>query len=143
MWIQSYSKIYQGVKKEAIWKAWADVQNWPKWDKELEYCQADEKFMFAEGNHFILKPLDGPKVKITLSEVDINKKFTDFCRFLGATMYDYHELEETSEGLLIKSKITVTGWLSFLWVKLVAKKVADSVPEQMDILVNYARNNHE
>lgn len=140
MWVKSYSKVYQGVKKEDIWRLWADVKNWPKWDKELEYCQIDEPFV--EGAYFILKPVDGPKVKIILSEVVTHKKFTDYCKFFGATMYDAHELEETPNGLRITNTITVTGLLRFLWVNLVAKKVAEAVPVQMDALVNLARVDH-
>jgi hypothetical protein len=138
MWIKSYSKIFQDVKKEDIWQLWSDVNNWPKWDKELEYCEMEGEFV--QGNHFILKPVGGPKVKIILSEVKMNKKFTDYCKFLGATMYDDHELEETPEGLRISSTISVTGFLSFIWVNLVAKNVANSVPRQMDALVNLARS---
>lgn len=138
MWIKSYSKTYQNIKKEDIWRLWSDVNNWPKWDKELEYCKMEGTF--TKGNQFILKPLQGPKVKITLSEIVPYKKFTDYTKFPGAIMYDTHELEETSAGLVIKSTITVKGFLSFIWVKLVAKNVAASVPKQIDALVELARS---
>ncbi|CAN5407870.1 hypothetical protein BH10PSE19_BH10PSE19_03620 [soil metagenome] len=137
MWIKSYSKVYSGIKREDIWRIWADVNNWPKWDKELEFCKMESDF--TKGSQFILKPIGGPKVKITLSEVVINRKFTDYCKFLGATMQDAHELEETLDGLRITNTITVTGPLSFIWVTLVAKKVANSVPKQMETLVDFAR----
>lgn len=136
MWVKSYSKIYPGVKKEAIWRLWTDVNNWPNWDKELEYCKMDGSF--TVGSHFLLKPIKGPKVKITLSEVISDKKFTDYTKFPGAIMYDAHELEETANGLRITSTITVKGIFSFIWVNLVAKNVAKSVPKQMDALVNLA-----
>jgi len=136
MWVKTYSKIYQNVKKEEIWRLWADVTNWPKWDKELEYCKIDGSFIV--GNHFILKPIKGPKVKIILSEVVINKKFTDYTKFPGAIMYDAHELEETMDGLRITSTITVKGFLGFLWRNLVAKNVAASVPNQIDAVVELA-----
>ena len=136
MWIKSYSKTYQDVKKEDVWRLWSDVNNWPRWDTELEYCKMDAPF--AQGSHFILKPNKGPKVKITLSEVITNKKFTDYTQFPGAIMYDAHELEETTNGLRITSTITVKGFLSFIWANLVAKNVAAGVPKQMDALVELA-----
>lgn len=136
MWVKSYKKVYQGVTKMDVWRLWSDVNNWPKWDKELEYCKMENTFI--EGSQFILKPKGGPKVTITLSEVIPNEKFTNYCKFLGATMYHAHELEETSDGLRITSTITVTGPLSFIWVNLVAKNVANSVPKQMDALVDSA-----
>ena len=138
MWVKSYNKTYENVSKSAIWQAWTDVNNWPAWDKGLKYCEL--KLPFIAGSQFILKPIEGPRVTITLSEVVTNKRFTDYCKFLGATMYDDHQLEETPQGLRITSTITVTGLLSFLWIKLVARNVADSVPKQMDALVDYVRS---
>lgn len=141
MWVKSYSKVYENVKKEDIWRLWADVNNWPMWDNELDYCKMDSDF--AQGNQFVLKPKGGPKVKITLSEVIFNEKFTDYCKFVGATMFDSHELVTIPEGLRITNTITVTGLLNFIWVKLVANNVALSIPKQMDALVQMARNKNE
>lgn len=138
MWMQSFSKIYPDVTAAAVWKLWADVNHWPSWDKELEYCQMQGAFI--EGKQFILKPKGGPKVKITLSKVIINQQFTDFCKFPGAVMYDDHQLEETPEGLHITNIISVTGLMSWLWVKLVAKKVFESIPPNLDSLVALARS---
>lgn len=133
MWVKSYNKTYSGIKREDIWRIWQDVNNWPLWDKELEYCKIEGDF--KEGSKFILKPIGAPKVKITLSEVVTNIKFTDYCKFLGAVMYDSHQLDDTPEGVRITSTITVTGLFQFIWVKLVASKVANSVPKQIDSLV--------
>lgn len=138
MWAKSYSKVYQGIKKEDIWHLWADVNNWPKWDKELEYCKLEGAFI--EGNQFILKPMNGPKVKIMLSEVVPNEKFIDYCKFPGATMYDAHYLEDIADGVRVTNTISVKGLLSFIWIKLVAKNVADSAPRQTDALVDLARS---
>ena len=141
MWIRKFSKIYKDIKKEDVWRTWADVNNWPKWDKELEYC--DLKDDFVQGSKFILKPAGGPKVKIVLSEVIENERFTDYCKFFGATMHDAHYLEHTEDGLLITNIITVKGPLAFVWANLVAKDVAKSVPEQTDRLVNFTRSKNK
>ena len=138
MWIKTHTKTYSNIKKEDIWRVWADVNNWPKWDKELEYCKMEGAFI--QGNQFVLKPKAGPKVKIILSEVIPNVKFTDHCKFPGATMYDSHQLDAIEEGIRITNTISVTGLLGFIWVKVVAKNVANSVPTQMDALVDLARS---
>lgn len=140
MWSQSFSRIYPNISKEKIWAAWSEVNNWPQWDKGLDYC--DMRDSFTEGTKFILKPKGGPKVKIFISKIIPTQEFSDYCKFPGAKMFDEHFLEDTPEGLKITNKITVTGPLSFLWVKLVAKKVAEEVPSQTESLVNYARTLH-
>lgn len=140
MWVKQFSKVYKDIQKEAIWHAWADVNHWARWDSELEYC--DLKGEFIQGEQFILKPRGGPKVKITLSTVITHEKFTDYCQFFGATMYDAHELTNEPDGLRITNTITITGPLAFLWLHLVAKKVARAVPIQTDNLVAFVRSNH-
>lgn len=141
MWQKKHEKVYQNISRADIWRVWKDVKNWPQWDKDLSYCEISQPF--AEGTQFILKPIDGPKVKITLSRVIECKQFTDFCCFPGAKMMDDHQLESIEQGVKITSTISVSGWLSFLWVKLVARKVACAVPQQMDALVAYARKQYE
>lgn len=140
MWVKSYSHVYPGVTKSDVWRLWVDVNHWPTWDKDLEYCQL--KGNFEQGNHFILKPRGGPKVKLFLSEVIEHKTFTDYCCFFGATMYDIHELEETPTGLRITNTIKVTGPLRFIWIHLVAKNVFKNIPIQTDALVKLARSQH-
>lgn len=140
MWTRSYSKIYSSVKKEDIWRLWIDVNNWPKTHTDLDYCKMEGPF--AVGNYFMLKPKGAPAVKIELIEIDEGRKFTDCTKFFGAKMYDTHTLEETKDGLRISNTLTVTGWLKFLWIILVAKNVAATVPQEIDALVNLARSHH-
>lgn len=141
MWTKTFTKEYKNISKEAIWEAWVDVKNWPKWDTELEHCEINANF--EKGAGFILKPKGGPKVRLHLSEVVANTRFTDYCKFFGAVMYDAHELETLPNGQVkVTNTITVKGPFSFIWVNLVAKNVAKAVPEQTDNLIEYARKNH-
>lgn len=141
MWVKQFSKVYQGIRKEDIWRAWRDVNNWPKWDNELEYCNL--KGDFTQGVQFVLKPRSGPKVKITLSEVITNEKFTDYCQFFGATMYVEHELADEPEGLRLTNTISVIGPLAFIWIHLVVKKVVLAVPIQTDNLVDFVKEKND
>lgn len=137
MWIRSYAKVYQGIKKEDVWRIWTDVNHWTDWHDDLDYCKMDAPF--AVRNFFMLKPKGAPAVKITLTEIIEGKKFTDCTRFFGAKMYDTHELEETPDGLRLTNTLWVTGPLKWLWIKLVAKNVADSVPSENQALVDLLR----
>lgn len=146
MWIKSYSKDYKDIKSETIWQLWADVDNYLKWHDDLDYCKLTG--VFAVGNYFTLKPKGAPAVKVHITELIEDKtrgykRFTDCTNFFGAKMYDIHELQETTEGISITNTIKVTGWLSYLWVYLVAKNVANSAPKQMASLVKLARTIHE
>lgn len=138
MFIRKHSKTYSGIKAQDIWNIWTDVNNWSTWHGDLDYCKMEGKF--EVGNHFYLKPKGVSPVKITLTEIEQEKSFTDCTEFFGAKMYDTHSLEETPEGLKLSNKLVVTGPLKWLWVLLVAKNVANSVPEEVESLVKLAKS---
>lgn len=141
MWTRTYSKIFKDVKKEDIWRIWTDINNWPKWHGDLDYCKFEGKFI--AGNHFMLKPKGMKAVKIVLTEVTTGQSFTDCTKFPGAKMYDTHSLEETSEGLKLSNTMVVTGPLKWLWIMLVAKNVADTIPDKTEALIRLAREQNE
>lgn len=138
MWTRTYSKTFNGLNREAIWHIWTDVNNWPRWHGDLEYCKMEGPF--CVGNHFMLKPKGVRPVKIVLTEVNEGFSFTDCTAFFGAKMYDTHAMEETAEGLLLTNTLVVTGPLARLWITLVAKNVAATVPEEVEALVRFARS---
>lgn len=137
MWTKSYSKVFQSVSKEDIWRLMIDINNWTAWHKGLEYTRLEGEF--AIGNSFMLKPKGKPAVKVCLVKINEGSSFTDCTQFPGAKMYDTHTLEETSEGLRISNTIVVTGLLQFLWTKLVAKKIAASIAGKIEDLVMLAK----
>jgi hypothetical protein len=137
MWVSTYDKLFKGLKKETVWLLWKDVNNWPQWHGDLDYCRMDGPF--EVGNYFFLKPKGVREVKIEITEIEEGVSFTDCTKFFGARMYDTHSLVETEEGLVLRNKLVVTGPLQWLWVKLVAKNVAHSVPEEIEELVKLAK----
>jgi hypothetical protein len=140
MWTRTHSKLYPGVSQDAVWRIWIDVNNWVKWHGDLDYCKMEGPFKV--GNHFMLKPKGVNPVKIVLTEVEEGRQFTDCTQFFGAKMFDTHLMEETKEGLLLTNTLVVQGPLKWLWIKLVAQNVANTVPIEMDALVDLARKQH-
>lgn len=140
MWSKTYSKTFQGIQKEDVWRIWTDVNSWSQWHGDLDYCKMEGSFEI--GNHFMLKPKGMRAVKIILTEVNAGHSFTDCTSFPGAKMYDTHALEETTEGLKLTNTLVVTGPLKWLWIKLVAQNVANTVPAEMQSLVDLARTQH-
>lgn len=137
MWIRTYEKTYGDLNKERIWDILTDVNNWSQWHGDLDYCKLEGSFLV--GNHFMLKPKGAPAVKIMLTNIVVGQEFTDCTHFFGAKMWDTHKMEETAEGLRLSNKLVVIGPLKWLWIALVAKKVANDIPSEMDALVKLAR----
>jgi hypothetical protein len=129
MWTKSYSIVTREVTKEQIWKLFADVNNWHTWDTGIEFAKLEGKF--EKGNHFMFQPKGGPKLKIEIIEAIENQNFTDFTKFPLAKMYGEHTFEDTPNGLKITTTMKVEGILGFLWIKIVAQKIADALPIDM------------
>lgn len=136
-YIKIYSKTFQNIKRKDIWNIWTDINNWPQWHGDLDYCKLEGSF--EEGNYFILKPKGIKPVKIIITKINKGYSFTDCTTFFGAKMYDTHSMEETQNGLKITNKLVVTGPLKWIWIKLVAQNVADTIPEEMESLAKLAR----
>jgi hypothetical protein len=136
MWSKTHSIVTSEATKEQMWKLFEDVNNWHTWDEGIEYAKIDGEFQ--KGNFFILKPKKGPKIKIQLVEAVKNKKFVDLTRFPLAKMYGEHVFEETPKGLKITTTMSVEGMLSSLWVKLVARDIANALPVEMEQQVKFA-----
>ena len=129
MWTKSHSIVTKEVTKEQLWKLFANVNQWHTWDEGVEYARMEGEF--EKGNHFLLKPKGGHKVKIELIETIKNRKFVDLTRFPLAKMYGEHTFEETADGLKITTTMKVEGPLGFLWRKIVAQGIVDSLPSEM------------
>ena len=121
-----------------MWQLMSDVNNWHKWDSGIEFAKLEGRF--DAGNFFTLRPKGGPNVKVMLLETVENKRFLDVTSFPLAKMYDDHVYEETPGGLKITYTVSVKGLLAALWVKIVAQKIADSMPADMQAQINAAAN---
>lgn len=138
MWSKSHSIVTREVSKEQMWKLFSDVNKWPDWDKSVEFAKLEGPF--EKGNFFMFQPKGGPKLKIGIEEAVENYNFTDLTRFPLAKMYGEHLLEETPDGLKITTTMKVKGLLGFLWKRLVAQKIVDSLPEDMQVQIQTAKN---
>jgi hypothetical protein len=136
MWTKSHSIVTKEVTKEQMWKLFADVNNWQVWKNSIAFSKLEGKF--EKGNHFMFQPKGGPKLKIGILEAIENKQFTDLTKFPLAKMYGDHTFEETPIGLKITTTMTVKGILGFLWVKIVAQKIVDGLPMDMQEQIKVA-----
>ncbi|MBL8022106.1 MAG: polyketide cyclase [Leptospirales bacterium] len=138
MWSKSFSKKVSSVRVQDLWKVWSDVNQWHTWQTDLDFARLEGPFV--AGNSFLLRPKGGPEIKIQLLSVQENREFTDLTRFPLARMYGAHEFLEQDGELEIKTTISIEGPLAFLWRKLVAEDVANSLPAQTEALVDRVRN---
>lgn len=137
MWKKTVTKQYEDIDAKRIWTLWKDIDNWPAWHDDLDYCKLHGKF--EVGSYFTLKPKNMGPVKIELISIDEGKEFTDCTKFPGAKMFDTHKVKQIGTKAQISNEVYVTGPLKWLWIWLVARKVAASAEDEMDKAIELAR----
>jgi hypothetical protein len=116
---------------------WTDVNRWNEWQNDLEFARLDGEF--REGATIALRPKGGPNVKVELVKIEPNINFTDLTRFPLARMTGAHDLIRRGNELEVRTTMTVTGPLAFLWSRLVAKGIVAGLPKQTHALIEQAR----
>lgn len=138
MWQKTHSMSFQGIRPEQVWKVWSDVNQWHAWQPDIEYARLEGGF--ETGQVFKFRPKGGPELGIELTDVKPLAAYADLTRFPGAKMLDAHEIVDHGDRIEIKNTLTVKGPLSFLWRKLVAQGVADSIEGQTCRMIERARH---
>ena len=135
MWRAQYEMVTD-VSASALYRAIADVNNWPKWDNGLEYTHLEGQA--KPGARFLLKPRGGPKVKMSIDELRPHL-LVDTAHLLGAKMRTTHEYTQESGQTTIRFGVELTGPLGFFWRRVVAEKQIREAPAQLAAFISYAR----
>ena len=135
MWEKTIKKRYPGVKKEQVWNLWKDVNNWAKWNTEVETSVLLDKF--EKGGVIELKLKQVPAVKLILEQVQENVSFTECAQLPGAKLFRKSEMVETEGGLEVKVTISISGAAYFMWVNAVGEKVAAKILGQLDAMIEF------
>jgi hypothetical protein len=135
MWTKEVSKKTT-ASREQIWNLWTDVENWNKWDNEVEYSELYGSF--EAGTSGILKPTNGPKSKFQLTSVDKLHSFTSRS-FLPFTKMDFiHEMSEEEGSLIVTHIVSIKGPLTFLFSKVIGEKLISELPKALENLSKMA-----
>jgi hypothetical protein len=124
------------ANREQIWKLWSDVQNWNVWDKDVEFSELFGNF--ETGTKGIMKPIGGPKTRFVMTECENLQSFTDRSLLPLCKMDFIHKMTETKNGLEITHKVVMTGFLNFLFSKIMGKNIAKGLPLAVKKLVELA-----
>jgi uncharacterized protein YndB with AHSA1/START domain len=122
---------------DLLFRAIADVASWPDWDPEIESVEPPSAV--AAGTGFALKPRGGPRVRMTIEDVEANRRFVDVSHLPLARMRTSHEFTPEAGGTRVRLTIEVSGPLAFLWDRIVARKQASGAQAQTAAFARYAQ----
>ena len=137
MWKKEIT-IETKATKEQIWKLWSDVENWNKWDNEVQTSELNGKF--EKGAKGVLKPNNGPKSKFILESAKYPFEFTTKSSLPLAKMYFTHKISENNGKTEITHGVEISGITTFIFSKVIGKKIVAELPKAMDKLSIMAQN---
>lgn len=124
------------ASKEKIWDLWSDVQNWKTWDKDVE--SAELFGAFRQGTKGVMKPSEGPRATFRITECTQLKSFTNTSLLPLCRMDFIHTIKEIGGRVEIKHKVVMTGALTFLFSRIIGKKLEEGLPHAVDSLIKKA-----
>ena len=136
MWTTEYTLVTDASAK-SVWNTWANVENWPSWDRGVQWCRLDGEFKV--GTAYTLKPVGGPEAKAVITDCQPLKRFADSTALPLAKMDFVHELREEQDGLHVTHRVTISGPLSFFFAQVIGKDTARDLPETIGNLVRVAK----
>ncbi|WNJ97661.1 polyketide cyclase [Vibrio ruber] len=111
---------------QIIYSLYSDVVNWNQWDKEVQYSELNGEF--KSGSTGVLKPTRGPKSKISITNVELNKSFTVTSKLPFCLVTFEHNLIETKDATEVIHKVKFTGLTRYIFGSLIGKKIHRGLP---------------
>ena len=136
MWTYEHS-IETSATPEAIWRLWADVENWGTWNTDIEKIEI--RSPFAAGAEITMTPAGQDPVQLTLADVAENERFTDEARIDGLILRTIHRLERLgNQRTRVVYRMEITGTAAEEIGPQIGPAITADWPETMAALVSLA-----
>ncbi|MFC9930105.1 polyketide cyclase [Streptomyces sp. NPDC127190] len=107
MWEYEHS-IETSATPEAIWRLWADVENWGTWNAEIEKIEMDGPF--AAGTQITMTPPGDDPVLLRIAEAVEDELFVDEARFNGLLLRTMHRIDRIDQDRIrVAYRMEITG----------------------------------
>jgi hypothetical protein len=119
-------RISVNASPDAIFRIYADVQNWHTWDPDTKHASLDGPF--EVGSRGRLTPTKGNTVPMLLTHVVPGRAFTVESKIPLFRMVFEHELTPTANGTDVVHRVTFSGFLSFLLGRMLSRQLNTGLP---------------
>lgn len=136
MWTYEHS-VETSAAPEAIWRLWADVENWGTWNADIVGIRIDGPFQ--EGAEIVMTPAGQDPVHLRVADVAVGERFVDEARFDDVVLRTTHRLDAgTGKATRVTYRMEITGPGADRLGPEVGPAVTADWPETMAALVKLA-----
>ncbi|MFN7399487.1 MAG: SRPBCC family protein [Sandaracinobacter sp.] len=111
---------------DAVFRCYADVQSWPDWDSEVTVVDLPQGLV--PGATGWLKPRQGPKARLVVTEVEQDRSFTIQSRLPLCEMRFGHDLVGDGGVTTVRHWVSFVGPLAPLFRHLIGRSIAATLP---------------
>jgi hypothetical protein len=107
MWEYEHS-IETSAAPRAIWRLWADVENWGAWDTAIEKIEIIGPF--ATGAEITMTPPGGDPILLRIAEAVEDELFVDEARFDDLLLRAIHRIDRVDQNRIrVVHRMEITG----------------------------------
>jgi hypothetical protein len=132
MWIHEHA-VETAVRRELVWQALADLDNWTAWDTSMQEIKLTGPF--EVGGTVAMTPIGQDPITSTIVAIEEGRLYADETTFGGVTLRFSHTLEDVANGTRIVHRLEITD--DDLGPEL-GPQITEDFPEAMDGLIKYA-----
>jgi uncharacterized protein YndB with AHSA1/START domain len=136
MWVNEQSKETSAAP-EAIWRLWADVPGWPRWNGDIERIELDGPF--AVGSTILMTPIGEKPVELRITEAVEPELFVDEADggdFVVRTTHRIDRLE--GDRARVTYRMEITGPAADTLGPQIGPEISGDFPETLAALVERA-----
>jgi hypothetical protein len=132
MWIHEHA-VETAVRRELVWQALADIDNWTAWDTSMQEIKLTGPF--EVGGTVAMTPIGQDPITSTIVAIEEGSLYADETSFGGVTLRFSHTLEDVADGTRIVHRLEITD--DELGSEI-GPQITEDFPEAMAGLIKYA-----
>ena len=119
-----------------IWNVWQDVENWKKWDEEIELSRIDGPFQ--AGTTGCTKFVGTPLFKTLLTQVEPLKLVVQEAYLSFAKVISYQSMSHVAGKTHVTFQVEIRGPLSLFYTCILSRFVRKKIPMEMEGMIQRA-----
>jgi uncharacterized protein YndB with AHSA1/START domain len=120
------------ASREQVWRAWADVEQWPTWNGDIKEISLDGDF--APGSTIRMVLNSGDQVDLRIVEAAEPDHFVDEAIVEGATVRTTHRVEDGGERRRVSYKTEINA-ADVAFAAALGEAITGDFPETLRELV--------
>jgi uncharacterized protein YndB with AHSA1/START domain len=120
------------VRPESVWKAWTDVERWPRWNGDIAAIELSGPF--AAGSTITMTVQEGDTVTLRLAEVVAGERFVDEATVADTVIRTVHVVSPLDER---RSRVVYRLEADGPAAEQIGPAVSADFPETLEALGEY------